>query len=94
MHFCADCRSGFLSVSVSAYRWSEPSRVLQQWLSVRLSALLPFRNSEDKGENVVEFVAVGSEEAPVMLRVFGVASLPHCLLMANGLVVCGEAAFE
>ncbi|CDI74799.1 hypothetical protein, conserved [Eimeria praecox] len=52
--------------------------------------LFSAHSSKDKGDKAVslEFAVISSEEAPLLLRVFGVAALPHCLLMVNGRVVC------
>lgn len=78
------------AVVLFSAHWSEASRALQEWLSVRLSALSPISSSKDKGDKAgsLEFAVISSEEAPLLLRVFGVAALPHCLLMVNGRVVC------
>ncbi|CDJ46588.1 hypothetical protein, conserved [Eimeria brunetti] len=76
------------AVVLFSAQWSEPSRALQQWLSTRLSALSPFVCLKRKKAEAAELVVLSSEEAPRLLRVFGVAALPHCLLLRNGRVAC------
>lgn len=95
MHSRTAC-SWFASVPVCCDRWNQASRELQQLLSIRLSATAPFISSKNETGKAVaaEFAVVSSEEAPLLLKVFGVSALPHCLLMVNGRVVYGEATFK